>query len=184
MNVSNACCAGHWAKGSLEQAYIEKNPLAALQAFAIASGWEQSSFMRRHFLGRALVSTIVHVHLCKQKVQKRHTSQTNVKQNFNSFFATLEFIKFPVHLCLPAFSLKKANTWLMLQVPVPAGWVDAIFPRVRALLDTVQARNARMQSGKCQADDLISDKAAEGFLQTVLYSGICFWQNLPFRTQR
>ncbi|DBA76049.1 TPA: hypothetical protein ACH3X1_009797, partial [Trebouxia sp. C0004] len=37
---------GHWAKGSLGQAYIEKNPLAALQAFAIASGWEQSSFMR------------------------------------------------------------------------------------------------------------------------------------------
>ncbi|KAL0028730.1 hypothetical protein WJX79_002793 [Trebouxia sp. C0005] len=46
---------GHWAKGSLGQAYTEKNPLAALQAFAIASGWEQSSFMRRHFLGRALV---------------------------------------------------------------------------------------------------------------------------------
>jgi len=49
--------AGHWAQGSLGQAYIEKNPLAALQAFAIASGWEQSSFMRRHFLGRALVRT-------------------------------------------------------------------------------------------------------------------------------
>lgn len=47
-----------WAKGSLGQAYIEKNPLAALQAFAIASGWEQSSFMRRHFLGRALVRRI------------------------------------------------------------------------------------------------------------------------------
>ncbi|KAL0032293.1 hypothetical protein WJX79_002910 [Trebouxia sp. C0005] len=47
---------GHWAKGSLGQAYIEKNPLAALQAFAIASGWEQYSFMRRHFLGRALVT--------------------------------------------------------------------------------------------------------------------------------
>ena len=28
----------HWAKGSLGQAYVEKNPLAALQAFAIASG--------------------------------------------------------------------------------------------------------------------------------------------------
>ncbi len=55
----------HWAKGSLGQAYVEKNPLAALQAFAIASGWEQSSFMRRHFLGRALVSTVVHVHFCK-----------------------------------------------------------------------------------------------------------------------
>ena len=48
----------HWAKGSLGQAYLEKNPLAALQAFAIASGWEQSSFMRRHFLGRALVRRI------------------------------------------------------------------------------------------------------------------------------
>lgn len=48
----------HWAKGSLGQAYIEKNPLAALQAFAIASGWEQSSFMRRHFLGRALVRRV------------------------------------------------------------------------------------------------------------------------------
>ena len=46
----------HWAKGSLGQAYIEI--LAALQAFVIASGWEQSSFMRRHFLGRALVRTI------------------------------------------------------------------------------------------------------------------------------
>ncbi len=80
--------------------------------------------------------------------------------------------------------LEKVNTWLILQVPVPPEWVDVIFPRVRALLDTVQARNARMQSGRRQADDLISDKAAEGFLQTVLYSGICFWQNLPFRTQR
>ncbi len=45
-------------------------------------------------------------------------------------------------------------------------------------------RNARIQSGKRQADDRVSDRAAEGFLQTVLYSGICFWQNLPFRTQR
>ena len=48
----------HWAKGSLGEAYVEKNPLAALQAFAIASGWEQSSFMRRHFLGRALVRRV------------------------------------------------------------------------------------------------------------------------------
>ena len=59
---------GHWAKGTLGQAYIEKNPLAALQAFAIASGWDQSSFMRRHFLGRALVSMTVHVQLCKKKL--------------------------------------------------------------------------------------------------------------------
>ncbi len=142
--------------------------------------------MRRHFLGRALVSTTVHaqmyIYACtEQKVQK---SIQNVKQNFNPTFATLVFIKFPVHVCLPPVSWEKANTWLMLQVPVPPEWVDAIFPKVRALLDTVQARNARMQSGKRQADDLISDKAAEGFLQTVLYSGICFWQNLPFRTQR
>ena len=71
-----------------------------------------------------------------------------------------------------------------LQVTVPPDWIDAIFPGVRRLLEIVQARNARLQSGKGQADDLISDRAAEGFLQTVLYSGICFWQNLPFKTQR
>ncbi|KAL3136557.1 hypothetical protein ABBQ38_005804 [Trebouxia sp. C0009 RCD-2024] len=73
---------------------------------------------------------------------------------------------------------------IILLVTVPPEWIDAIFPGVRRLLEMVQARNARMQSGKGQADDLISDRAAEGFLQTVLYSGICFWQNLPFRTQR
>lgn len=50
----NHVICSHWAKGLLGQAYIEENPLAALQAFAIASGWEQSSFMRHHFLGRAL----------------------------------------------------------------------------------------------------------------------------------
>ena len=72
---------------------------------------------------------------------------------------------------------------LTLQVTVAPEWIDAIFPGVRRLLEIVQARNARMQSGKGQADDLISDRAAEGFLPTVLYSGICFWQNLPFRTQ-
>ncbi len=69
------CYAGHWAKGSLGQAYIERNPLAALQAFAIASGWEQSSFMKRHFLGRALVNTYItieHVHLCKKKCRKAY----------------------------------------------------------------------------------------------------------------
>jgi len=71
-----------------------------------------------------------------------------------------------------------------LQVTVPSEWIDAVFPGVREILERVQARNDRMQAGKRQADDLISDKAAEGFLQTVLYSGICFWQNLPFRTQR
>jgi len=71
-----------------------------------------------------------------------------------------------------------------LQVTVPSEWIDALFPGVREILERVQARNDRMQAGKRQADDLISDKAVEGFLQTVLYSGICFWQNLPFRTQR
>ena len=74
--------------------------------------------------------------------------------------------------------------WLTLQVTVPSEWIDAIFPGVRQLFQRVQARNARMQSGKRQAEDLMSDKAAEGFLQIVLYSGICFWENLPFRTQR
>lgn len=48
----------HFDMQSLGEAYVEKNPLAALQAFAIASGWEQSSFMRRHFLGRALVRRV------------------------------------------------------------------------------------------------------------------------------
>ena len=71
----------------------------------------------------------------------------------------------------------------MMQVTMPSEWIDAIFPGVRNLLEIVQARNARMQSGKGQFNDLVSDKAAEGFLQTVMYSGICFWQNLPFRTQ-
>ena len=71
-----------------------------------------------------------------------------------------------------------------MQVTVPPDWINAIFPGVKRLLEKVQARNARIQSGKGQADDLISDRAAEGFLQTVLYTGICFWQNLPFRTQR
>jgi hypothetical protein len=71
-----------------------------------------------------------------------------------------------------------------LQVTVPSEWIDAVFPGVREILERVQARNDRMQAGKRHADDLISDKAVEGFLQTVLYSGICFWQNLPFRTQR
>jgi len=69
-------------------------------------------------------------------------------------------------------------------VLVPESWIDSLLPGVRTLLEEVQARNARLQSGKRQADDKVSDRAAEGFLQTALYSGICFWQNLPFRTQR
>ena len=40
--------------GTLQQAYLEKNPLSALVAFAIAGVWDQASFMRRHFCGRAL----------------------------------------------------------------------------------------------------------------------------------
>ncbi|DBB00883.1 TPA: hypothetical protein ACH3X1_000802 [Trebouxia sp. C0004] len=47
--------AGHWAEGTLQQAYLEKNPLSVLVAFAIAAGWDQTSLMRRHFCGRALV---------------------------------------------------------------------------------------------------------------------------------
>jgi len=42
--------------GTLQQAYLDKNPLSALVAFAIAGGWDQTSFMRRRFCGRALVS--------------------------------------------------------------------------------------------------------------------------------
>jgi hypothetical protein len=68
---------------------------------------------------------------------------------------------------------------------VPEQLIDlSLFPGVRKVLDAFRARNARLQSGKRQADDRVSDRAAEGFLQTVLYSGICFWQNLPFKTQR
>ncbi len=51
---------GHWARGTLQQAYLEKNPLSALVAFAIAAGWDQTSFMRRHFCGRALVRLSAH----------------------------------------------------------------------------------------------------------------------------
>ncbi len=71
-----------------------------------------------------------------------------------------------------------------LQVSVPEPWIDSLLPGVRTVLEEVHARNARLQSGKRQADDKVSDRAAEGFLQTALYCGICFWQNLPFRTQR
>jgi len=76
------------------------------------------------------------------------------------------------------------NTVVDLQVTVPDEWIDSLFPEVRRILEYVKARNARLQSAKPQAEDRVSDRAAEGFLQTVLYAGICFWQNLPFRTQR
>jgi len=62
---------------------------------------------------------------------------------------------------------------------VPEQWLDSLFPGVRRVLEVVKMRNARIQSGKRQADDRVSDRAAEGFLQTVLYSGICFWQTCP-----
>jgi len=61
----------------LGQAYIEKNPLAALQAFAIASGWEQSSFMKRHFLGRALVR--ITAFLLHAKLQQVETTLVQIK---------------------------------------------------------------------------------------------------------
>ena len=76
------------------------------------------------------------------------------------------------------------NTVVDLQVPVPDEWIDCLFPEVRRILECVKARNARLQSAKPQAEDRVSDRAAEGFLQTVLYAGICFWQNLLFRTER
>ncbi|DBA97429.1 TPA: hypothetical protein ACH3X1_015148 [Trebouxia sp. C0004] len=99
---------------SLGQAYIEKNPLAALQAFAIAGGREQTSFMKRHFLGRALVA-------------------------------------------------------------VPDEWIDRLLPDVRRVNELLKARNSRLQTGgKRQAHDKVSDRAAEGFLQTTLYTGVAF----------
>ena len=76
------------------------------------------------------------------------------------------------------------NTVVDLQVPVPDEWIDSLFPEVRRILECVKATNARLRSAKPQAEDRVSDRAAEGFLQTVLYAGICFWQNLPFRTER
>jgi len=142
--------AGHWARGTLQQAYLEKNPLSALVAFAIAAGWDQTSFMRRHFCGRALVR------LCPQLAIAMSWQCQSV-------------------VLLPQQSL---------QISVPEPWIDSLLPGVRTVLGEVQARNARLQSGKPQADDKVSDRAAEGFLQTALYCGICFWQNLPFRTQR
>lgn len=50
--------------------------------------------------------------------------------------------------------------WLALQVTVPPEWIDALFPGVRKLLEIVLARNARIQSGRRQAEDLLSGKAA------------------------
>ncbi|KAL0043183.1 hypothetical protein WJX82_000465 [Trebouxia sp. C0006] len=41
-----------------------------------------------------------------------------------------------------------------------------------------------LTGGKRHTDDRVSDRAAEGFLQTALYTGVAFWQHLPFRTQR
>ena len=47
-----------------------------------------------------------------------------------------------------------------LQVSVPEPWIDSLLPGVRTVLEAVQARNARLQSGKRQADDKVSDRAA------------------------
>ncbi len=113
--------AGHWAQGTLQQAYLEKNPLSALVAFAIAAGWDQTSFMRRHFCGRALVK------LCPQLAKAMSWQCQSV-------------------LFLPEKSL---------QVSVPEPWIDSLLPGVRTLLEEVQARNARLQSGKRQADDKV-----------------------------
>ena len=46
--------AGHWARGTLQQAYLEKNPLSALVAFAIAAGWDQTSFLAEQRLPQIL----------------------------------------------------------------------------------------------------------------------------------
>ena len=45
---------------------------------------------------------------------------------------------------------------------MPDHWIDSLFPEVRRILQLVQARNARLQSGKRHADDNVSDRAAEG----------------------
>jgi len=100
---------------------LEKNPLSALVAFAIAAGWDQTSFMRRHFCGRALVK------LCPQLAEAMSWQCQSV-------------------LFLPEKSL---------QVSVPEPWIDSLLPGVRTLLEEVQARNARLQSGKRQADDKV-----------------------------
>jgi len=113
--------AGLWEQGTLQQAYLEKNPLSALVAFAIAAGWDQTSFMRRHFCGRALVK------LCPQLAKAMSWQCQSV-------------------LFLPEKSL---------QVSVPEPWIDSLLPGVRTLLEEVQARNARLQSGKRQADDKV-----------------------------
>ena len=76
------------------------------------------------------------------------------------------------------------DTVVDLHLPVPDKWIDSLFPEVRRILQCVKAKNARLRSANPQAEDRVSDRAAEGFLQTVLYAGICFWQNLPFRTER
>lgn len=73
----------------------------------------------------------------------------------------------------------------IVQVSVPEEWIDRLLPGVRRVNELVKARNSRLQTGgKQHADDRVLDRAAEGFLQTALYTGVAFWQNLPFRTQR
>ncbi len=53
------------------------------------------------------------------------------------------------------------NTVVDLRVPVPDEWIDSLFPGVRRILECVKVRNARLQSAKPQAEDRVSDRAAE-----------------------
>jgi hypothetical protein len=46
---------GRWVNGTMGQSYLEKNPLVAIQAYAILAGFG-TDFMNKHYLGRALVA--------------------------------------------------------------------------------------------------------------------------------
>ncbi|KAL0035951.1 hypothetical protein WJX77_008932 [Trebouxia sp. C0004] len=60
-------------------------------------------------------------------------------------------------------------------VAVPDEWIDRLLPDVRRVNELLKARNSRLQTGgKRQAHDKVSDRAAEGFLQTTLYTGVAF----------
>ncbi len=105
--------------------------------------------MKRHFLGRALVSAICYN-------TRHHIHPVDVKCSHGSKHA-------------------------VVQVAVPDEWIDSLLPGVRRVNELVKARNSRLQTGgKRQADDKVSDRAAEGFLQTTLYTGVAFWQNFRF----
>ena len=49
---------------------------------------------------------------------------------------------------------------LVAQVSVPQEWIHSLFPGVRTVLESVQARNACLQSGKHLADDRVLDVLA------------------------